>query len=319
MEELYDLIMLAAPLLSILEILGRVFTILYMHYAAKYRNHTLSAGWYICGVFFVWITLLVFLVKKKDFPNPDNKVCQQCGKQFPGSFQVCSECMIDLPATDDEAKEKDRKKSKGFGVALIIVYVISVLFGSVYGAMLGIQIAEDLMFFNGDELSYYEASDRLSVNSVFYDKKGNSYENEQDVLLYDENGHVYTYVAEEYYDEEYDYTYYDEFYVREDGKKYFAYDCYVTEDGWFYCDKGSLLELYSPDTSTMTEEELDDYYDSLLDEQYSAYRYYDYPYVDADGNFYYCAYEASWNEKGELITAENDLHYLQVEAAKKTL
>lgn len=319
MDQLFDMIMWLSPALSILEILGIVFSLLYMHYAAKYRNYPLSVAWYICGVFFGWITVLVFLVKKKDFPNPDNKICQQCGKQVPGSFQVCPDCMIDLPQSDPDEKEKDRKRSKGFGAALVIVYVVSVLVGVVFGAMLGITIVEDLDYFLGEDLFQYESGDRLAVNSVYYDKMGNSYENEYDVLLYDEEGHVYTYVTEDYYDDEYGYEYYEEFYIRDDGQKYFAYDCYVTQEGWFYCDKGSLLELYTVDTSTMTQEELDAYYDSLLEDIDTEYRYYDYPYVDADGNFYYYAYEASWNEKGELILEENDLHYLQGSVEQHTL
>jgi len=41
-------------------------------------------------------------------------------------------------------------------------------------------------------------------------------------------------------------------------------------------------------------------------EQASNYKYYDTPYCDEDGNIYYWAAEASWNENGELITAKND-------------
>ena len=57
----------------------------------------------------------------------------------------------------------------------------------------------------------------------------------------------------------------------------------------------------------MTQEELDEYYNDYIASYDEGYRYYNYPYVDAEGNIYFCAYEASWNEKGELITAENDI------------
>ena len=35
-------------------------------------------------------------------------------------------------------------------------------------------------------------------------------------------------------------------------------------------------------------------------------RYYEDRYIDEEGNLYYYADEVSWNEKGEIITAEND-------------
>ena len=45
-------------------------------------------------------------------------------------------------------------------------------------------------------------------------------------------------------------------------------------------------------------------FDDLFEEQ--DYRYYYDRYIDKEGNFYYYAEEVSWNEKGEIITAEND-------------
>ncbi len=306
MEELFDLVMIISPILTILDLAGIAFTILYMHFAAKYRNHELSPAWYVCGVFFGFITLMVFLVKKKNFTAPDTKMCVNCGFRFPESYNVCTNCGIELPPIDVEEKEKTRKYSKGFGIAVIIIYIISGLAGVGLGVATTIAVFDEVEYLLDDELSFYDASDRIDVGGVYYDKKGNTYANAEDVLLYDEQGHVYTYVTEEKYNEAYEAYTYDEFYVRDDGQKYFAYDCYVTSDGWFYCDKAGLLEIYSVDTSTMTEEELDAYYDSLIDSDNVEYKYYDYPYVDADGAFYYCAYEASWNTQGQLITAEND-------------
>lgn len=307
MEELFNLVMIFSPIFTILEFAAIAFTILYMHFTAKHRNYELSPAWYVCAVFFGFITLMVFLVKKKNFTAPDTKMCVNCGFKFPENYNVCTNCGIDLPPIDTEEKEKARKYSKGFGIAVILVYILSGLAGVGLGVATTIAVFEEVEYLLDDEWSFYDASDRIDVNGVYYDKKGNSYENAEDVLLYDDQGRVYTYVTEEKYNEDFDYTYYEEFYVRDDGDKYFAYDCYVTADGWFYCDKAGLLELYSVDTSIMTEEELDAYYNTLLEDQVPEYRYYDYPYVDADGNLYYDAYEASWNMQGQLITAENDV------------
>ena len=56
----------------------------------------------------------------------------------------------------------------------------------------------------------------------------------------------------------------------------------------------------------MSQEELDAYYQLQVNQEGDGYRYYYEYLVDEDGNIYYDAFEASWNEKGELITAEND-------------
>ena len=283
-------------IVAILEILSIVFSLLFMHYSAKYRNKKLSVGWYICGVLFGLLTVVVFLIRRQDFPSPDSKICHQCGGSYPESFQVCPTCNIELPQINTDEKQKQKKRSRGFGTALIITYILSMAVGIVSGAVAAYN------YFNVSDI--YDCDYRISVNGVFYDKMGNSYEDEDSVLFYDEDGHVYTYTVTED-----DMSAYSQNYVRDDGKKYYIYDCYVTEDGWFYCDKAMELETYCIDTSTMTEEELDEYYEDYLNylDSDEEYKYYNYPYVDKKGNFYYCAYEASWNENGELITAENDV------------
>ncbi len=282
------------PVIAVLEILCVVFSILFMHYSAQYRNQKLSLGWYICGVLFGLWTVIIFLIKRKDFPGPKTKVCYQCGRKFPDSFQMCTNCLIDLPEIKTEEKEKQRKLGKGFGIGLIITYAAALIVGIVMGAT----VLSDF----GDLL---DMTDRISVNGVFYDKKGNSYEDEKGVLLYDEDDRTYTYTEIEKTEDEWSYT--DYYYVRDDGKKYSAYDCYVSEDGWFYCDMAHVLEMYNPDTENMSEEELELYYQESIEADGGEYRYYkDNKYMDKDGNIYYNASEASWNEKGELITAEND-------------
>ncbi len=285
------------PAISALDLLMTVFSILFMHYSAKHRNHQLSVGWYICGFLFGIWTLIVFLIKRKDFPGPKTKVCYQCGRKYPDSFQMCSNCLIELPVINAEEKEKQRKLAKGFGIGVIVTYIAV----TVVIAVLCFAFFSDVI----DEV--FSMNDRIAVNGVYYDKEGNSYENEDDVLLYGEDGKVYTYTeveVKESDDELMSYT--DYYYIRDDGKKYSVYDCYVTEDGWFYCDRAYELESWSPDTDSMSEEELDAYYQESLEMSESEYRYYDYKYTDGKGNIYYKAYEASWNEKGELITAEND-------------
>lgn len=290
------------PVIGVLEVLTIVLSILFMHYSAKYRNQQLSLAWYICGVLFGFWTLIIFLIKRKDFPGPNTKVCSQCGKEFADSFQICSDCLIELPTINEEEKKKEKKLSKVFGILIIIMLIAAVTTGIIWGATMTDSIIDSL-----DDMSI-DYIERIPVDGIYYDKTGESYNDDQSVLLYDKDGKIYSFSVEEVVNEEDEFFSYNEYYyVSEDGEKYFIYDCYVTEDGWFYCDKGGLLELFEEDTSSMTEEELDEYYNNLMELYDKEYKYYDYPYADNDGNIYYRADEASWNEKGELITAENDI------------
>lgn len=293
MEVLFDLVRYI-PIICLSEVLCIVFSVLFMHFSAKHRNGKLSLGWYICGVLFSFCTVIAFLIKRKAFPGPETKVCYQCSDRFPESFRMCPKCLIDLPEINSGEKEKFGRLSKFFGIGIIVTYLAAVIVGIFMGNAVQKSIEE-----------YSDVDYRIAVDGVFYDKMGNSYEDENSVLLYDEAGNIYTYTVETVNENGFEYE--ESFYVRSDGQKYFYYDCYVTDEGWFFCDKAGELELKDTDTGSMTEEELDEYYNSLIEDNEEEYRYYDYPYTDTDGNIYYDAYEASWNEKGELITAENDV------------
>ncbi len=298
METLLTSIAVYIPVVAVLEILSVLFSLLFMHYSAKYRNQKLSAGWYVCGILFGLWTIIVFLIKRKDFPGEEAKICAQCGDVYLKEAVQCPKCGTELPEVNAEEKRKQKKLSRIFGAAIIAIFIVSVAVGIIFGIVFSKGVIDDELL---------DENYRIAVNGVYYDKMGNSYEDETEVLLYDEEGRIYTYTLEEITDEEDDFfSYEEEYYVRDDGKKYLIYDCYVTQDGWFYCDKAYELEMYSPDTSNMTEEELDAYYEGNLELYEADYKYYDYPYADKEGNLYYDAYEASWNEKGELITAEND-------------
>lgn len=304
MMDMYSEIFRFSPILSVIGIMTTAFCVLFMHFSAQHRNHKLGIGWYICGVIFGPWAVLVFLLKRKDFPGPDLKVCPSCGNRCPLSYEVCNRCLVELPDINTEEKAKQKKLSKLFGIGIIITEVVSI----VAGAIIGATMAKGIFEMVGDlDYSVYDEEYRIAVDGVFYDKKGNSYEKGSDVVLYDAEGRTYTYTVEEVTDEDGPIYYQgEEYYVRDDGEKYFAYDCYVTSEGWFYCDKAYTLEYFYPDTEKMTQEELDAYYQLQVDQEGDGYRYY-YEYLtDEKGNIYYNADEASWNEKGELITAEND-------------
>lgn len=284
-------------IIFVLELVTIVFSLLFMHHSAKQLNYKLPTAWYVCGVIFGLWTVIVFLIKRKDFPGEDFKVCPQCGNKFPVNYEICSRCLIELPVIDTEENKKHKKLAKICGSAIIVTYISAIIAGAAFGFVFSSDIFDSLS----------DATDRIAVDGVFYDKKGISYENDKDVLLYDKDGRTYTYTTEKVFNKEIDYEYEEEFYVRDDGEKYLLYDCYVTEDGWFYCDKGYFLDIYYPDTENMSEQELDAYYKEQMKKENEEYRYYYYIYTDKKGEKYYVAYEASWNEKGELITENNDV------------
>ncbi len=302
MTDVYSEIFKYYPVLSIVSLLSTVLCILFMHFSAQHRNHKLGLGWYICGVIFGPWTVLVFLLKRKDFPGPDLKVCPSCGNRCPVSYEVCNRCLVELPEIDTEEKAKQKKLSKIFGIGVIVTCIASLIAGFVVTGKMFSSVIDII----GNFEDYYYENDRISVDGIFYDKKGNSYEDEDLVPLYDKEGRVYTYTVIKETDEEYGYEYDEFYYIRDDGEKYYESDCFITADGFFFCDKADELYYYEPDTDNMTDEEIDAYYKEQMEADKAPYRYYNDYVVDKEGNIYYYAYEASWNEKGELITAEND-------------
>lgn len=266
-----------------LNIVTIVFTLLYMHNYAKYRNKKLSAVWYIFGVISPLITVIVFKIKSKRFPAPETKICPQCENEYPEVFTVCNRCLLELPEHDSTKKEKQKKLSKIFAVLFAVAYIISI-FCSV---MMLVDFAKDIVGSGGlEEFFAYLTSETTRIgftdengNTVYYDKMGNSYEDPMQVPVYSKDGTAYIY--EESLD-------YDIYFVSEDGDKIDSWYCYVDEDGWLYVDEGDSL-LYGDN-------------DAVFDD----YKYYDFYLIDENQRKYYMAEEASWDSEGNLITADND-------------
>lgn len=315
MEELLGLSVIIAPLVALLNIASIIFSILFMHYSAKHRNQPLTTSWYVCGVLFGFITLLVFLVKRSKFPGPDTRVCPQCGEKYIDESQFCVKCSAPLPVLDKEQKAKEHKYAKGFAIAVVVTYVLACILGAFVGAMTSKAIIEelnaegvlsgessfmsdlaDLLATDGDadEGTYSLSTYKIAVDGLYYDKNGNSYGQEGAVPMYTQDGRVFTLSLEEVLDEEDQSYYYANMYVCEDGSMYHELDCYVDEDGWFRYDVKDSL-----------------YYGEITDDEVSdtpvEYAYYAFPYTDDEGKRYYSAYEASWNSEGKLIVSAEDI------------
>ena len=296
-EYIMEKVAIFSPIISVLNVLSLISLVLYMHYTAKYKNHELSVAWYILAFFFPLPTAIAFAVKSKKFRHENTKVCVQCGDKYPETFTMCSRCLIDLPELDDPSRMKKKKLGKifcgVFWVSMIALIVAVVTF-------IGIVAKQtlDLIPFDNN-FSYRIPVETVAGEKLYLDREGNVYTDPWEVVIYDKDGKTYTYEIKEVEDEEYG-VYEDSFYVDEDGNNYESFCCFVDEEGYFYYDEDD--EIYWDDSDYDYEAEYD--FDDLFEEQ--DYRYYEDRYIDEEGNIYYDADDVSWNEKGEIITAEND-------------
>ena len=299
-EYLMENVAIFSPIISVLQVLSLVFVILYMNYTAKYKNHDLSVAWYILAVFFPVPVAIAFAVKSRKFRHENTKVCSQCGDKYPETFTMCSRCLIDLPELDDPKRMKKKKLGKIFCSLFWVVTVATIV---TFALLFSVVVQETVSM-----LGEYDESDRIAVDTVagetlYFDKEGAVYYQADHVPLYDRDGEIYTRIIKEVEDEEFGGTYKTVYYVDSKDNEYDPYNCYVDEEGYFYFDENLEIVWDDSEYDYDLEEELENY-DDWFDEE--NYRYYHDRYVDEEGNIYYYADQASWNEKGELITAEND-------------
>lgn len=302
-EYMMENVAIFSPIISVLNVLTLIFLILYMNYTAKYKNHDLSVAWYILGIFFPLPVAIAFAVKSKKFRHENTKVCSQCGDKFPETFTMCSRCLIDLPELDDPQRMKKKKLGKIFGV---LFWVVTVIFVVVIGILVATVVDQTLGMIDGLDSSYRIGITDENGETIYYDREGNTYTDPYAVLIYGKNGEVYTYttITDDGTDE--DAFYFENtVYVDEEGNEYDPYNCYVDADGYFFYDENYEIVWDDSDYDYEAEEDFEIDLDDLLAED-ENYRYYQDRYTDGDGNIYYYADEVSWNEKGEIITAEND-------------
>ncbi len=303
-----------------------VLLLVFMHYSAKNRNHKLSAGWYICGFLFPLFTAIAFYKKRNSFGRENMRVCRNCENEYPVDLDACPECEEPLPEIIADEIQQNQKIEKHAGRAFWAVY-LTCLTASVI--TLAVTLIPLFQLYGQLTEEIDTIDERISLtdeggNKVFYDSKGNAYLGSDSVAIYDKKGNRYTYSDE--YIVEHDDSFEDvgPCYVSEDGES-FDYDLvYVDENGWFVYDEKNEFRRSDEFNKMLMGDDF--YYDEASDQffyhdggivseeditahMYNVflnYRYYEMPYYDEDGAAYYHASEASWNEKGELITAEND-------------
>lgn len=270
---------------EIIAYLGTACAMLFLYFSSKYYNKELKVKWYICAFFFPFITSMVHLSKSKEYKRTAGmKICPSCGDRCPSNFQICNRCLVELPEFDKVKSDKNKKLSRIFLFAFILLFVVDLatgalaISGTVSDLISGVENAME-SFDEYPERISFEADDGAEI---YYDRNGEENYDNVDFPIYDRKGNKYCFVTEAN----------GIGYCKDDGKsehsgeEIFSYEyCFVDEDGYFvYSEK-----LNVPDEN-------------------AEYEYYfEAPYTDDEGNRYYSAISASWNEKGELITSVEQL------------
>jgi len=266
----------------VFSILSSVTAVLTIFFSTKYRNGNHKVLYYIFAVLFPVITLIVFAIKRKEMNGVGMKVCPSCGRKYPREFVTCYQCNIELPEYD----EKKPKLYKTLAIVMSVIFAVSTVGSIAVNTVDVIQSVKSFFSEDGEDGESFDPFDlgdmmqpyqRIAVtdengNKVYYDKKGIAYENADDVVLYSESGVSYTYSNA------------TERYEGSDGSHADVYFAYVDSDGWFVVDDEDIHSV------------------NKTDGEY----YYDYYYVDDDGEKYYDAECASWTKDGKLITSDKD-------------
>lgn len=274
-ESIYNVI--PEFLWELISLAGKVCAILFIHFSGKYRNAKLEIKWYILAFFFPLITAVVYLSKRKRYKKIEYKVCGNCGDLYPQNYEICTRCLAELP--DFEPKKKVQQKT------LATVFLCLFFFVYIFDFVSGFVVVSDVLNSFGQAVT---AESRIGFedsegNFVYYDRNGEEYYDELDLIIYDREGNMYYY------------TY--------DG----GIDCFYKDDGevsiWEEDDVIPVYNLLVDAEGYMVDVSDRDDITLIIDESTEYQYYFDAPYTDEEGNLYYSPMYASWNEKGELITS----------------
>ncbi len=297
-EEMYFMTISAVAaiitLMQVFFIVSRVFAVLYIVFVCKHYNENINVGLCVLAVFFPLISVIVQLSRKKHMQGEGLKVCRQCGEKLPPNYQVCPRCMAPLEQYDEAKAKKSKTLSHVmlavFSVSKATVIISMIVFLASISGLVFTTLAETVDF-------QQRVSITVDGEEVYFDKKGKSYDDPDDVVLYAKDGTKYV------YDDD------TGCYVNKNTDEYDGLLCYVDRDGWFYYDAEDTLSYVEPDMDrsaifNLGEDELknmkvSDLVSRILDLGRTE------TWCDEDGNEYYSAFSASWNEKGELIWQEN--------------
>lgn len=241
--------------------------------AKQNRNRVL---WMIGTFILSTITAIIYAFTdyRKKPETKQVKICCNCSFENDLNNSVCNVCGANQFRPAENANE-NIKTPKNAGKALCIIAVIFFIASFVFA---GINSGTVIKHTIGNEalLQIHHYPYGMDDEKIYFDKKGNTYADEWDVLYYDENENTYLYTIEN------SYAYFKN---TKTGEKYPSYNCYVTTYGFLYYDSEekihSKINMFADD----------------FDSQYASY-------TDDEGNRYYPADSVSWDDEGILIDSQ---------------
>lgn len=256
-----------------------VMIMLAIGFDLKSRGSENTTVWMILAFFFPVITGIVYAFKRDGIAADVPKTCVNCNHVVNAKAVFCSNCggnaFTSFPVPGKEKNTKNKNIALTIGIVAIVIsimcsaFAFSSLFKS-FGSLDGFfdRILDEAFDYDWDDYDDYDWEYQIERygydvdgKTVYYDMKGNSYSDANDVLLYDSNSTAYKFDSE------------DQEFETKDGKEYNMFCCYLDENGYLFYDGD----------------------DKLFSSAYEDY------YLDTDGNRFYYFENVSWNKDGKMV------------------
>lgn len=283
-----------AIIYSIFVLAFRILFMLSIGFDCKAREDKRQTMWMLLCFFFPLVAGIVYSCKRSK-AVPQQRQCHSCGAYVSDTVTFCPNCGTQLMMNNRNNEfEKNQKNSHiTFGVsmaalAVAVVLYIVFIFSTMNLAFDGINDTFDWI---EDDYNYSESFDfddwdeseihygyELNGTTVYYDKNGKAYYDDDDVLYFDKDGNTYTYDNDDY-----------AFETKNDKELPASY-CYVDENGYFYFDS----EGYKDDRKSTV------FYSAESD-----------CYKDDNGVKYFYAHDVSWDKDGKLVDYWGDYFIVQ--------
>ncbi len=279
-----------AYLSGLATILFHISVPLFICFSTNYRNGEHKTRYYVLGLFFPLIVLIIFLKNRKAMYGAGMKKCPVCGRLYPKEFTYCHNCNVQL----DEFDQKKSNTQKALAIISAVVIAVSFAGMIAFGVHVNLKAGEELeeMINQTEKYSFTDENGEI----IFYDRNGEVYYDMSEIPYYTRDGKKYVYSNAL------------ECLSASDGSTLNIFECFVDSDGYIVKDNGEIL-LAEDKTEDKTQDidenaDLDDIFEKTIEEMYVPY--FETVFKDKDGNVYYEASEASWNKDGKLITSYAD-------------
>lgn len=272
---------------SLLSLSFSTLLMLAIGFDCKAKNNDKKTMWMVLTFFFPIIVGIIYACTRNKNSIPQTKICPNCRAVLDESMSYCPNCNNTYFPVYEESRAAALKNSKNskicFGVS-VGVYAVSIILSvimlvtivpTMIDSILDNTIDDIQGGFDYDFDDHYELHYGFDVNgeTVYYDRNGNTYSDEEDVVYYDKNGDTYTYDADNYVFETASGVEFDSLYSYVDGDGYFVFD-----KAGAYLDEPAII----------------------ADDDYMALH-------DKKGNVYYYADFVSWDANGNLIDNYGDM------------